>query len=140
MASTRQESWRTDWDGRRGMEMTIALVTAALAALLVVEPASLVLALCIPMAVLAFLNFNLFFYAMVFFIAWYPFVEWNLPIRDAFLLGRLVLFGGVWILQRKRGVTLKQWLWEGRLKKGIVLFAAIAVISLLLSDSRVSLG
>lgn len=140
MASSRHELLRTDWDGRHGMEMTIALVSATLAVLLVVEPASLVLALCIPMAVLAFLNFNLFFYSMVFFMPWYPFIEWNLPVRDVFLLGRVVLFAGVWILQLKRGVTLKEWLWQGRLKKGIVLFTAIAVISLLISDSRTSLG
>jgi O-antigen ligase len=140
MASTRQELLRAEWDGRHGMEITIAVVAAAAAAFLVVEPASLVLALCIPMALLAFLNFNLFVYAMVFFLPWYPFIDWKLPVRDVFLLGRFVLFGGVWVLQRKNGVTLKEWLWEGRLRKGIVLFAAIAVISLLISGSRASLG
>jgi putative inorganic carbon (hco3(-)) transporter len=140
MASTRQGLLRTDWDGRHGMEITIAVVAAAIAALLVAEPASLVLALCIPMAVLAFLNFNLFVYAMVFFLPWYPFIDWKLPVRDVFLLGRFVLFAGVWIVQRKEGVALKEWLWEGRLRKGIVLFAGIAVISLFISDSRTALG
>src|SRR5215471_3543824 len=140
MASTRHEVLRTDWDGRHGMEITIAVIAAAIGAMLVVEPASLVLALCIPMAVLAFLNFNLFAYAMVFFLPWYPFIDWKLPVRDVFLLARFVLFAGVWIVQRREGVTLKEWLWEGRLRKGIVLFAAIAVISLLISGSRTSLG
>src|SRR5215471_5267340 len=140
MASTRHEVLRTDWDGRHGMEITIAVIASAIGVLLVVEPASLVLALCIPMAVLAFLNFNFFFYAMIFFLPWYPFIDWKLPVRDAFLLARFVLFAGVWIVQKRNGVTLKAWLWAGRLKKGIVLFAAIAVISLLISDSRTALG
>src|SRR5215470_19131991 len=140
MASTRQDLLRVKWDGRHGMEITIAVVAAAAAAFLVVEPASLVLALCIPMAALAFLNFNLFVYAMVFFLPWYPFIDWKLPVRDVFLLGHFVLFGGVWLSQRKNGVTLKEWLWEGRLRKGIVVFAAIAVISLLISGSRTALG
>ena len=140
MASTRHEVLRTEWDGRHGMEITIAVIAAGIGALLVVEPASLVLALCIPIAVLAFLNFNLFVYAMIFFLPWYPFIDWKLPVRDVFLLARFVLFAGVWIVQRREGVTLKEWLWEGRLRKGIVLFAAIAVISLLSSDSRTALG
>ena len=122
------------------MEFVIAILAVTVTALIVMEPGSLVFALCVPMAIMALLSFDLFVCAMVFLLPWYPFIGWKLPVRDVFLLGRFVLLAGVWILQQKKGISLKNWLWEGWLKKGIVVFAAIAVISLLASDSRGTLG
>ena len=125
---------------RRIVELGIALLAAGAAALVVTEPAGMMLVLFALLAVLAALHFDFFLCAMVFLLPWYPFVNWKLPLRDAVVPAHLLLFAGVWVQQIKRGATVKDWLWKGWTRKGMLAFAAIALLSLLISESRATLG
>src|SRR5215469_1824667 len=125
---------------RRIVELSIALLAAGAAALVVTEPAGMMLVLFALLAVLAALHFDFFLCAMVFLLPWYPFVNWKLPLRDAVVPAHLLLFAGVWVQQIKRGATVKDWLWKGWTRKGMLAFAAIALLSLLISESRATLG
>src|SRR5258707_422095 len=118
MMTSRTDALRTGFTAGPSMEFVIAILAVTVTALSVMEPGSSVFALCVPMAIMALLSFDLFVCAMVFLLPWYPFIGWKLPVRDVFLLGRFVLLAGVWILQQKKGISLKNWLWEGLLTKG----------------------
>jgi len=117
-------------------ELAIAIGAVTVITLIVVQPGFLVAALCVGLALIALLNFDLFVCAMVFFLPWYPFIEWKFPVHYIFLLARFIVFGAVAVVQVRKGISLRSWLWEGRVRKGVWLFTAIAIASLLISDYR----
>jgi len=124
----------------RTMESVIALFAVAAAALVVVEPGGMMLVLFVLLAAMAAIHFDLFLCAMVFLLPWHPFINWKLPLRDALLPAHLLLFAGVWVLQVKRGILLKDWVWRGWARKGMLVFTALAVFSLLVSELHATLG
>jgi putative inorganic carbon (HCO3(-)) transporter len=119
-------------DFRLYMSLVIAAIAVIAAALITEQPAFLVVALCIPLAVAGLRNFGFFFDAMVLLVPWNPTLAWALPIRDLSLLTHFVLFAGVFIIQRQRGSSIKAWLIGSRVKLGVWILAVIAVVSLVL--------
>jgi putative inorganic carbon (hco3(-)) transporter len=118
------------------LELAIALTAVLLAVMAVSYQGFLLLAVCVPLAILALLRFDSFLCGIVFLLPWYPFIDWNLPVRDVFLLAHFVLFAGMCVVQHSKGISWSDWLWRGWLRKGIAAFAVIAIVSLLISDSR----
>jgi putative inorganic carbon (HCO3(-)) transporter len=131
---------RPAFANRRTMELAISILAVAAAALVVVEPGGMMLVLFVLLAVVAGTHFDLFLCAMVFLLPWHPFINWKLPLRDALLPAHLFLFAGVWVLQAKREISLKEWLWKGWTRKGMLAFTAVAVFSLVVSESHATLG
>src|SRR6266404_6067094 len=117
----------------------IVIIAVATAVIMVTEPALFILLYCIPLFLAAFLSFDLFVYGMVFLLPWYPFLDLKLPVRDISLLSRFVLFAGVWLIQRKKGESIKNWLFASRFKKGVLIFAGIAIVSVLTSTLRANI-
>jgi O-antigen ligase len=117
-------------------EYAIGIAAVLVVALAVSVQAFPLIALGIGLAILAFTRFDAYLYANVFLLPLYPFLDWNLPVRDIFLICHFALFAGVCVLQQRGGASWKDWLWQGRMRKAILAFAAIAVLSLLLSESR----
>jgi O-antigen ligase len=109
------------------------------AALLVTQPAALAIALCTALVIAALSKFDRFVYAFVFLLPWYPILDPKLPVRDVFVASRFVLLAGVWIIQRKKGKSLKDWVTNTWFKKGVLIFAAVATASLLVSALRTNL-
>src|SRR5258708_17135216 len=103
------------------MQLLIAGIAVAVAALVTGEPAFLIPAIGIPLVVAAFVNFDWFVYATIFLLPWNPFAEWRFPVRDFSLMAHFILFAGVWILRRRKGESIKQWLFGSRLKQGVLL-------------------
>lgn len=117
-------------------ELAIALITVTLIALIATQPGFLVAALCVGLALTAVVNFDLFVCAMIFFLPWYPFLDWKFPLHDVFLTTRFLFLGVVAVRQINRGVSMKSWLWDSWFSKGAWLFAVVEIASLLLSDYR----
>src|SRR5215467_3519841 len=115
------------------MVLVIALVAVAAAALVVSSPVFLAVALCVGLAVVAVLRFDWFVAAQIFLLPWYPLLDLKPPLRDISLVLRFVLLAGVWMIRRQRGKSAVQWFLGSRIKKAIMLFAAVAAASLLLS-------
>jgi putative inorganic carbon (HCO3(-)) transporter len=111
----------------------IAAVSAFTAALFVSEPFLFIVGMFVSLTFAALLRFDFFVYALVLLLPWCPLVDLNLPVRDVFLLLRFVLFVGVWIRLRRQNKSIHEWLFGNKLKKGVVLFAGIAIASVLLS-------
>jgi putative inorganic carbon (HCO3(-)) transporter len=125
--------------GGLGIESVIVVVAVSSAALLVTQPFALTVALCAALLIAAISNFDWFVYVVVFLLPWYPILDPKLPVRDVFVATRFVLLTGVWIMERKRGESIKDWVTNTRLKKGVLIFAAVATVSLLVSDLRTNL-
>lgn len=117
-------------------QMVIALTAVMAAALMVSFQGFLLLALCGSLGILALVNFDFYLCSIVFLLPWYPFVDWKLPVRDAFLLAHFVLFAGMCVIQQRSGVAWRDWLWRGWLRKGAIAFAGFAILSLVFSESR----
>lgn len=111
----------------------IAALSASIAALFVSEPSLFIAGLFVSLTLAALLHFDFFVYGLVFLLPWSPLVDLNLPVRSVFLVLRLVLFVGVWIRLRRNNKSISEWLFGNKRKKGIVLFAGIAIASVLFS-------
>ena len=118
--------------GTLGVQLLIVTIAVAVAALVVAQPALLIPAIGLTLAVTVFLNFDWFVYATIFLLPWSPFAGWKFPVRDISLIAHFVLFAGVWMLRRSRGESTKEWLLGSRLKQGVLLVGAIAATSLAL--------
>jgi len=136
--ATRSDALSSGFANRGIVESAIAILAVGIAAATAVEPGFVALVLLIPLAVAALLSLDWFVCATVFLLPWYPYLGWNLPLRDAFLVGRFVLFASVCLFQYRKGVSFRSWLWEGRLRKGLIAFAAVATLSLFFSELRAS--
>jgi putative inorganic carbon (hco3(-)) transporter len=120
--------------GGGGRELLVAVVAAILVALAVTNSAFLVSAVCVTLAVVALLRFDFFVYGLIFLLPWYPLLDAKPPFRDIFLLLRFVLLAGVWLVRRRKGKSAAEWILGSKLKKGVLLFAGVATISLLISS------
>src|SRR5215813_11020490 len=121
---------------RYRLELAIAIAAAAMVALAISLPEFLLAVLCAGLAVMAVVNFDLFVCATVFLLPWYPLIDWSFPLHDVFLPTRFLILAVVAVRQVRQGVSLKSWLWQSWLAKGVWLFAFLEVVSLLFSDYR----
>jgi O-antigen ligase len=117
------------------LQLVITVLAVVAAMILATNQNFLPIALFVSLVLVTVLRFNWFLYATIFFLPWYPFIDWPLPVRDIFLLAHLALFAGMMVVEYRQGVPWRDWLWQGRLRKGLLIFAAVAAASLLLSDS-----
>src|ERR1700746_3710010 len=115
------------------MALLISIIAVILAALVTSSSLFLIAGLGIALAVTAVLRFDWFIYTQIFLLPWYPFLDTGLPLRDVSLPLRFVLFAGVWLVRRHHGKSVKDWFFAGRLKKAVVVFAAVSTLSLLIS-------
>lgn len=123
-----------------GKELLIAAVAVATVSLAVTDSTFLVFAVCGGLAIAALLRFELFVYGLVFLLPWYPLLEAKPPFHDVFLLLRFVLLAGVWVIRRQRRKPFLEWIAGSRLKKGVLLLAGVAVISLLVSSQHANVN
>src|SRR5260221_114141 len=122
---------RAEQGGEVWVAVLIAAVSGSAAALFVSEPSLFIAGLFVSLTLAALLRFDFFVYATIFLLPWSPLVD--LPVRNVFLVLRFVLFAGVWIRLRRENKSIEEWLFGSKRKKGIVLFAATAIASVLLS-------
>jgi putative inorganic carbon (HCO3(-)) transporter len=106
---------------------SIAGLAASVAALFICQPSLVLVGLLISLMLAAATRFDLVIYWFIFSLPWYPLFD--LPVRDVYLLLRVVLFFGVWILVRRKNRSVREWLIGSRLKKGMILFVGIAATS-----------
>ena len=118
---------------RLGPPALIAVASVFIAVLFVTEPFAIAACMFVGLLLAAALHFDLFVYATIFLLPWYPLL--NLRFQDAFLPLRFVLFVGVWIQLRRNNKSIREWLLGSKWKKGIWLFAGIAVVSVPLSST-----
>src|SRR5215471_5707168 len=111
----------------------IAVVSVAVVALITADPVWLLALFCAGMLALAIFKFDWFVYAQIFFLPWYPLLDLKLPLRDVSLVLRFLLLVGVWFYRRRYRRPAREWLWGSRSKIAILVFAAIATVSLLIS-------
>jgi putative inorganic carbon (hco3(-)) transporter len=111
----------------------IAVAAAGTIGLLFADSAFQIVALGLCLAAVMVLRFDLFFYAQIFVLPWYPLLDARLPVRDVFLVLRFVLLAGVLIWRVATGRSVTQWLVGGSIRKIILIFATIATVSLLAS-------
>lgn len=121
-------------------EWLIGALAVAAVSLAFTEPVFLVFALGVGLAVAALLRFEFFVYGLVFLLPWYPLLDAKPPFRDIFLLLRFVLLAGVWFIRWRQGKSFSEWFAGSRVKKGVLLFAGVAAVSLLLSSQHANLG
>src|SRR5262249_39656691 len=62
------------------------------------------------------------------------YLDTRLPLRDVSMVLRFVLLAAVFFIRKKNGQSLAQWILGNRIRKGVVVFAGIAIASLLLSS------
>jgi putative inorganic carbon (HCO3(-)) transporter len=121
-------------------ELLIATAAVATVSLAVTDSAFLVFAVCVGLAIAAFLRFEFFVYGLVFLLPWYPLLDASPPFRDVFLLLRFVLLAGVWLRRRREGKSFSEWMVGSKLKRGVLLFAGVAIFSLLVSSEHANIA
>jgi O-antigen ligase len=121
-------------------ELLIAVVTVVTVALAITNSAFLVFAVCAGLAVASLFRFQFFVYGMVFLLPWYPLIDAKPPFHDVFLLLRFAFFGAVGGIRLWEGKPLREWMAGGKLKKGVLAFAGVALISLLVSSEHANVA
>lgn len=111
----------------------IAVIAVALASLASSSSLFLIAGVCVALTAVAVLRFEWFVYAQIFLLPWYPFLDTGLLLRDVSLPLRFLLFAGVWFIRKHKGKSLREWILGSKLKKGVLIFAAISTLSLLIS-------
>jgi O-antigen ligase len=120
--------------GGRGRELLLAAAATVLVTLAVTNSAFLVVAVCGSLAAISLLRFEFFVYGLIFLLPWYPLLDAKPPFRDVFLLLRFVLLVGVWVIRKRQGKSSAEWILGSKLKKGVLVFAGVATLSLLISS------
>jgi|GEM_PF-955827 len=121
------------WDGLF-MALLIAALAVIIAALATSNPVFLAAGLGIALAIAAVFRFDLFVYTLIFLLPWYPYLDTRLPLRDVSMVLRFVLFAAVLFIRKKNGQSLARWILGNWIRKGVLVFAGIAIASLLLSS------
>jgi O-antigen ligase len=119
-----------------GKELLIVAIVVTVVSLGVTDSTFLVAAVGIGLAVTAVLRFQLFVYALVLLVPWYPVIDFKPPFRDVFLLSRFVLLVGVWVIRRRQGKSFYDWIAGSSLKKGVLLLGCVAIVSMLVAEER----
>lgn len=132
--TTENSILKPDRSGELIMATLIAATAVASVSMVVSDSALLVAAFCIGLAIAAVVRFDWFVYTQIFLLPWYPFLSAKLPLRDVSLLLRFILFAGVLVMRKKRGKPLAQWISGSWIKKGILAFAAMIALSLMVSS------
>jgi putative inorganic carbon (HCO3(-)) transporter len=125
--------------GEWGVEWVIVIVAVVTAALVVTDPTFVLAGLCVGLAIAVICRFDLFIYGLIFLLPWYPLLDVNFPIRDVLLISRFILLAGVWVLRRRQGKSISQWILGSTLRKLVLIFAGVMLISLLFSSVRANL-
>ncbi len=125
---------------KAGKELLLAALAVATVSLAVTNSTFLVAMICGGLGIAALLRFEFFVYGSVFLLPWYPLLDANPPFRDIFLLLRFAMLAGVWIIRRGKGKPIAEWIIGSRLKKGVLVFAGVVVVSLLASSEHVNLA
>ena len=115
------------------MALLIAAVAVVCVALAVSDSMFLLGALGLGLLLVAVLRFEWFVYGQVFFLPWYPLLGMNIHPRDISLVMHFLLLAGVWIVRGRKGLSARQWILGSRTRKGVLIFAAVASLSLLSS-------
>jgi len=115
------------------MAPLLAVIAVTITALAASSSVFLIAGLCIALIVVAVLRFEWFIYAQILLLPWYPFLDTGLLLRDVSLPLRFLLFAGVWFIRKHNGKSVKEWILGSRLKQGVIIFAAVSTLSLLLS-------
>ena len=139
MRESRENALQICFREKPAIEAAVVLLAAATTALTATEPLIAVYLLPAALLVIALANFDWFVYTTVFLLPWYPLPNIDLPVRDAFLFLRLVLFAGVWIIRKRSGRSISEWLVGSAINKLVMAYAAVAAISLLVSPLPVKL-
>jgi O-antigen ligase len=138
--SSHSQTMNVDRVGGTSKEWLIVALAVAVATLALTDSTFLVFAVCAGLVIAAFLRFEFFVFGLVFLLPWYPLLDAKPPFRDPFLLLRFVLLAGVWVIRRKQGKSFVEWIAGSRLKQGVLVFAGVAVISLLISNQPANLA
>ncbi|HEY6270585.1 MAG TPA: O-antigen ligase family protein [Terriglobales bacterium] len=120
--------------GGRVREFVLAGVATVLVSLAVTNSTFLVVVACLSLAIIALMRFEFFVYGLIFLLPWYPLLDAKPPFRDIFLLLRFALLAGVWIIRKRQGKSVADWILGSKLKKGVLVFAGVATLSLLISS------
>jgi putative inorganic carbon (hco3(-)) transporter len=118
---------------RLSLPPLIAVIAVTVASLAASSSLFLIAGVCAGLVVVAVLRFEWFIYTQIFLLPWYPFLDTGVLLRDVSLPLRFLLFVGVWLIRKHQGKSVKQWFFGSRLKKGVIIFAAISTLSLVLS-------
>jgi putative inorganic carbon (HCO3(-)) transporter len=121
------------------IEYGIVILCALTVALVAFAPESLMVVVFVLLVIIAAVEFDWFAYSLIFLLPWYPLPDFELPMRDIFLFFHVSMFIAVGMLRWRDHKPLGEWIIGGRIRKGILLFAFIATISLLTAGSRANL-
>lgn len=134
MMTTESSILKPDRAGELLMAGLIAAIAVISVTMVVSDSAWLVAAFCIGLAVVAVVRFEWFVYTQIFLLPWYPFLSAQLPLRDVSLVLRFILLAGVLAMRKRRGKPLAQWFGGSWVKRGILIFAGMIALSLLVSS------
>jgi O-antigen ligase len=114
-----------------GEELLIVGIALGLAAAALWSPLALPLAVSGLVLVLAAMRVRLLLPAVIFFLPFTPFLDWNFPVRDLSTLVRFSLFAGIVAYRLSHGKDLREWLWASWLTRSILCYFVIAIVSAL---------
>jgi putative inorganic carbon (hco3(-)) transporter len=110
-------------------ELLIVGVALGLTVAAVLSPMALPLAVSGVVFILAALRFKPLLPAVIFFLPFTPFLDWDFPIRDLATLVRFSMFAGVVVYRLSHGKGLREWLWNGWLTRAVLGYFMVAVAS-----------
>lgn len=124
--------------GRFGIARIVCAVAIGLALVVLLATGSRIAVACLLGVLLltSWLEFDLFVYSLIFLMPLNPLLETRLPVRDITLMLRFVLFAGVTIRLFRRRESTVQWIFGGNLRKAVLIFAVVALVSLATSFLR----
>jgi putative inorganic carbon (hco3(-)) transporter len=114
---------------RVGEELLIVGVAVGLAVAVLLSPLALPLAVSGAVFLLAAMRFRPLLLAVVFFLPFTPFLNWDFPIRDLSTLVRFGFFAGVVVYRVSHRRELRTWLWSGWMTRLLLLYYLIATAS-----------
>jgi putative inorganic carbon (hco3(-)) transporter len=112
-------------------ELLIVGVAVGLAVAVLLSPLALPLAISGAVFLLAAMRFRPLLLAVVFFLPFTPFLNWDFPIRDLSTLVRFSFFAGVVVYRVSHRQELRTWLWSDWMTRLLLLYYLIATASAL---------
>ena len=133
MLESENTTLKLDPSHRLLMPSVIAVVAVTTVFLLFSSSAFLVAALGICLTLTLVFRFEWFLYGQIFLLPWYPFLSNSFLLHDVSLRLRFLTLVGVWMIRKQEGKSVSEWFAGNRIKKGVLAFAGIATVSLLVS-------